>query len=168
MTTTPPEEPNGSGTPPTPPPPGGYQAPPPGYQAPPPGGYQAPPPGYQAPPPAYGAAPSGPPLSDSDQRLWATLGHAGPILIGFIAPLVIWLIYRGRGQFVEEQAKEALNFQILVAIAYVASSILSIVGIGIVLFPLVWIGALIFEILAAVATNKGQAYRYPINWRIIK
>jgi len=160
MTTTPPEEPLGSGTPATPPPPSGYEAAPPAYQA--------PPPGYQAPPPAYGAAPTGAPLSDAEQRQWATIGHAGPILVGFIAPLVVWLIYKGRGQFVEEQAKESLNFQIVVAIAYFASTILSFVGIGLILYPLIWIGALVFEIMAAIATNKGEAYRYPLNWRIIK
>ncbi len=163
MTETPPEEPQQ----PTPPPPSGYSAPPPGYQAPPPG-YQAPPPALQAPPPAYGAAPMGVPLSDSDQRLWATLSHAGAIIIGFIAPLVVWLIYKGRGQFVEDQAKEALNFQILVVIAGVAAGVLSFVGIGLLLYPLIWIGNLVFCILAAMAANKGQAYRYPFNWRIVK
>ena len=160
MTTTPPEEPLGSGTPPTPPPPPTYQAPPPAYQA--------PPPGYQAPAPAYGAAPTGAPLSDAEQRQWAMIGHLGPILVGFIAPLVVWLIYKGRGQFVEEQAKESLNFQILVAIAYFVSAILTVVGIGIVTGFLVWVGALIFEIIAGIAANKGEAYRYPLNWRIIK
>ncbi len=174
MTTTPPEEPQGSGTPPTPPPPSGYEAAPPAYQAPaggyqaPPPGYQAPPPGYQAPAPAYGAAPTGAPLSDSEQRQWATIGHAGAIVIGFVAPLVVWLIYKGRGQFVEEQAKESLNFQILVAIGAFVSSILVGIGIGLVTLPLVLLANLIFCILAAVATNKGEAYRYPLNWRIIK
>ena len=159
MTTTPPEEPQSPGTPPTPPPPSNQ---------PPVGGYQAPPPGYQAPPPAYGTAPTGAPLSDSDQRLWATLAHAGAIVLYFVAPLVVWLIYRGRGQFVEEQAKEALNFQILVAIAGFVSTLLVAVGIGAVLLPLVGLANLIFCILAAVAANKGEAYRYPLNWRIIK
>jgi hypothetical protein len=161
MSETPPEEPQ-QPTPqqPTPPPPAGYSAPPPGYNA--------PPPAYNAPPPAYGAAPAGAPLSDSDQRLWATLAHAGGIILGFIAPLVVWLIYKGRGQFVEDQAKEALNFQILVVIAGIVAGILSFVGIGLLLYPVVWIGNLVFCILAAMAANKGQAYRYPLNWRIVK
>lgn len=141
--------------------------PPQGAYGPPPGGY-APPPGGYPPPPAYGSAPSGPPLSESDQRLWATLAHAGSLLLGFIAPLIVWLVYKGRGQFVEDQAKESLNFQILVAIAYVASSVLSVVGIGLILFPIVWIVALVFIIMASVAANRGEAYRYPVNWRIVK
>ncbi|WP_263509115.1 DUF4870 domain-containing protein [Actinotalea sp. M2MS4P-6] len=108
------------------------------------------------------------PLSDSDQRLWATLAHAGAIFLSFIAPLVVWLVQKGKGQFVEEQAKEALNFQILVTILYIVSFILSFIGIGVILTFVVWIGNLVFCIMAAVASNKGEAYRYPINWRIIK
>ena len=159
MTTTPPEEPQGSGVPPTPPP--SYQAPT--------GGYQAPPPGYQAPPPAYGTAPTGAPLSDSDQRMWASIAHIGPVIASFVAPLVIWLVFKGRGQFVEEQAKEALNFQITVAIAAVAISIITAItlGIGGILY-LAFIVALVFMIMGAIAANKGEAYRYPLNWRIIK
>ncbi|WP_372595470.1 DUF4870 domain-containing protein [Actinotalea sp.] len=169
MTTTPPEEPQGSETPPTPPPPAGRGAtPPPSYQAP-AGGYQAPPPGYQPPPPAYGSAPVGAPLSDSDQRMWATIAHIGPIIVSFLAPLVIWLVFKGRGQFVEEQAKEALNFQITVAIAAVAVSIITAItlGIGGILY-LAFIAALVFMVMGAIAANKGEAYRYPLNWRLIK
>ena len=159
MTTTPPEEPQGSGVPPTPPPrhPG------------PPRGHHGPPPRYHAPPAAHAPAPTGAPLSDSDQRMWATIAHIGPVIASFVAPLVIWLVFKGRGQFVEEQAKEALNFQITVAIAAVAISIITAItlGIGGILY-LAFIVALVFMIMGAIAANKGEAYRYPLNWRIIK
>jgi len=168
MTTTP-DEPQvpSSVPPPAPPAPSGYEAAstpvaPPAYTPPPAGGY-APPPA-----PAYGAPAVGAPLSDADQRLWAMLSHIGAIVLGFIAPLVIWLIYKGRGQFVEEQAKESLNFQILVAIAYVIGTVTSVIGIGFIIIPVVWVAALVFEIIAGLAANKGEAYRYPLNWRLIK
>jgi len=122
-------------------------------------------PGYTA--PQY-AAPAPPPLSDSDQRLWATLAHIGPIIIGFVAPLVIWLIYKDRGRYVADQAKEALNFQITVTIAATISSILIFAFIGIVLLPAVLIVALVLMIMAAIAANKGQAYRYPVTLRLVK
>ena len=122
-------------------------------------------PGYVA--PQYAAAPPAP-LSDSDQRLWATLAHIGPIIIGFVAPLVIWLIYRERGQYVADQAKEALNFQITVTIAATISSILIFAIIGLVLLPIVLIAALVLMIMAAIAANKGQAYRYPVSLRLVK
>ena len=165
MTTNPPE-----GTP----DPGAYPPPdsptppqsPPGYQAP---GYgQTPPPGYGQTPPVYGQPAYAAPLSPSDERLWATLAQIGPILFSFIAPLVIWLIYRERSGFVNEHAKEALNFQILVAIAYAVGSILSFLVLPLLLFPLAWILTIVFGIQGAIAANKGELYRYPFNWRIIK
>src|ERR1035437_4434368 len=128
------------------------------------------PPGPTPPAPQYGAAPgyvapqyaaaAPAPLSDSDQRLWATLAHIGPIIIGFVAPLVIWLIYRERGQYVEDQSKEALNFQITVVIASVVVFILSIVtlGFGALLYIPLGIGALVLMMIAArvpIAANKG-------------
>ena len=150
-----------------PPPPGPGSVPPRAGSVPPPG-YNAPPPGYAAaPPPAYGAQP---PLSDADQRMWAMLSHLGAIILGFIAPLVVWLMYKGRGQFVEEQAKESLNFQITMAIVGVVFFILTIVTLGLLsfLYFILWIVILVFCIIAGLAANKGEAYRYPFALRLVK
>jgi hypothetical protein len=147
----------------TPPPPAGA-VPPPAYQAPPPG-YQAPPPGYAAPPPGYAAAA---PMSDTDQRLWAMLSHLGGILFGIIPSLVIWLVYKDKSRFVEEQAKEALNFQITILIGMVVSGVLTLILIGFVLMAVIGIADLVFCIIAGLAANKGEAYRYPFALRLIK
>ncbi|MCU1432342.1 MAG: hypothetical protein JWP95_1447 [Actinotalea sp.] len=178
MTSTPSDEPQvpaSGATPPPPPAASGYEA-----QVPPPApaAYQTPPaqPAYQQAPPAqgyqqapgYGAPGAAAPLSDSDQRMWATIAHIGGALTSFVAPLVIWLVFKERGRFVEEQSKEALNFQILVVIGYIVSAILSPIGIGLILWPIVGLVSLVFGILAAVATNKGEAYRYPFSLRLIK
>lgn len=148
-----------------PPPPAGA-VPPPAYNAP-PAGYQAPPPGYAAPPPAYAAAA---PMSDSDQRMWAMLSHVGGILLGFIAPLVVWLMYKEKSRFVEEQSKESLNFQITLVIAYVVATILMLVTLGLLFFLpwIVWAVSLVFCIIAGIAANKGEAYRYPFALRLVK
>ncbi len=122
---------------------------------------------YAAAPPA-GYAGAQPPLSDSDQRMWAMLSHVGGILFSFIAPLIIWLMFKERGRFVEEQSKEALNFQITLIIGYIISGILMIILIGAILFFVVWLAAIIFGIMAAIAANKGEAYRYPVAIRLIK
>lgn len=149
----------------TPPPPPQGAVPPPAYNAPPPG-YQAPPPGYAAPPPGY-AAPAAP-LTDAEQRQWAMFSHLGGILFGFVPALVIWLVFKERGRFVDEQAKEALNFQIIWNIALIVSWITIFIFIGFLLLPLVYIGGVIFMVMAGMAANKGQAYRYPVNIRLIK
>ena len=123
-----------------------------------------PPPPPQSPQPPAAAQP----LSESDERLWATLSHAGVILFGFIPPLIIWLVFRERSAFVNDQAKEALNWSILMAIASFVGAITTIAIIGFVILPLVGIAVLVFGIIAAMAANKGEQYRYPFNWRIIK
>lgn len=184
MTTNPNDEPQVPGTPPpsapaygapSSPPPGA--TPPPAYGAPPAGAYNQPPAGgYPPPAPSYGA-PMQPPLSEAEQRQWAMFAHIGGILLWFIAPLVIWLMYKERGRFVEEQAKEALNFQIFHIIVqfalWIVVAILTVVTFGIggllsFLNVVVAIVAVVFMIMAGIAANKGEAYRYPVNLRLIK
>jgi len=148
-------------------PPDGTPNPTPGPDVPPVYGSPAAPPPYGQPYPQQ-PAPAAVPLSPADERLWATLAHAGGILFGFLAPLVIWLIQKEKSAFVEDQAKEALNFQILVTIAYIAGSVLSFLIIPILLIVAAWICTIVFGIMGAMAANKGEAYRYPFNWRIIK
>jgi len=116
-------------------------------------------------PPAY-APPT--PLSPSDERMWATLIHVGGIVIGFIAPLIGYLVLKDRSAFVAENSKNALNFQLTVLIAYVVSAFLMIVVIGFLLYPLVWVVSIVFSIVAAVASNRGEVYRYPLTIPFVK
>jgi uncharacterized Tic20 family protein len=107
-------------------------------------------------------------MSQSDERLWAMLGHVGAIFIGIFAPLITLLIFGKRSAFVDDQAKEALNFQITVLLASIVSAILIFVIIGIVLLIIVAIAAFILAIIAGVKSYNGELYRYPVNWRLIK
>lgn len=121
--------------------------------------------------PPYGSgAPYQPqPLTPSDERTWTILAQVGPFILSFIAPLVIWLVFKDRSRFVDQEAKEALNFQITLVIASVAIGIISLVtfGFGTILY-LAFIAAVVFMILAAVENGKGAPYRYPVNIRLIK
>ncbi len=107
-------------------------------------------------------------LSESDAKLWATLSHLGFIIGGFITPLVIWLIQKDKSEYVAHHAKEALNFQITMAIAFVSCFILTFLVIGIFLLPLVAIAGLVFGILALIEANKGNRYKYPVSIRLVK
>lgn len=103
-----------------------------------------------------------------DEKLWAMLAHLSGIVFGFLGPLVAWLIKKDEMPFVNYQAKEALNFQITVFIALVAAGVLSFVGIGIILYPVVYIGNLVFCIMAGMKANEGVAYQYPVCLRLVK
>jgi len=92
----------------------------------------------------------------ADERTQAMLAHLSMILLGIIGPLIFWLIGKDKSAFIDDQGKEALNFSIIGTIA-------SIVTCGIA-----WIALVIFAIMGGLAANKGELYRYPVNWRIVK
>lgn len=127
--------------------------------------------GYPPSPPGGGYPPGPPPppapLSPSDERLWATLAQVGGIFFGFIPSLLIMLILGDRSAFVKSQSREALNFQLTVLIASIVSALLVIVLIGILLLIAVGILDIVLCILAAVANNRGEPYRYPLTLRLV-
>ena len=104
----------------------------------------------------------------SDDRTWGIIAHLSGIFTGFFGPLVIWLIKKQESSFLNEQAKEALNFQITIAIAMFVSALLSVVVIGFLLMPIFGIAMLILSIMAAVKVSNGEGYRYPFTLRLVK
>jgi uncharacterized Tic20 family protein len=122
----------------------------------------------------------------ADERQWAMFAHlsalAGGILttgwagsIGcFIGPLVIWLMKKDTMPFVDDQAREALNFNISVAIIFFVLWVLTFLtlGIGILLtgplMILVGLAWLVFTIIASMKANQGERYRYPFTLRLVK
>ncbi|MFW2514581.1 DUF4870 domain-containing protein [Demequina sp. SO4-13] len=123
--------------------------------------------------PTGGQPASSPPMSDSEGRTYATIAHAGVAASAFLgitllAPLVIWLIAKERSAFVDKEAKEALNFSILLVILYFVGGILAFVLIGFLVLAAAWICSIIFGVMGAIAANKGQNYRYPVNLRLVK
>mgnify|MGYP001570407945 CR=1 FL=1 len=111
----------------------------------------------------------GSPLAPTqDERNLAMLGHLLAIVLGFLGPLIIWLIKKDSSEFVDDQGKEALNFNILMLIAYGICGVLTCVAIGVLLLPVVWIVNILFAVLGGVAAARGNRYRYPFNWRLVK
>jgi uncharacterized Tic20 family protein len=149
----------------------GYGAPPPPSQqwgqqswgqpgAGPHGGYPTPPPGGPA------------PTTQQEQRQWSMLAHLGGVLalwpvVPMIPALVIFSIYASRDEYIKDQAREALNFQIVVLILYVIARILGALPLFPNLVVLVWIFSLIFSVLGAVAAGRGHRYRYPLTYRFL-
>ena len=105
-----------------------------------------------------------------DDKTMGMIAHLSGIITGFIGPLVIWLINKDKSDktWVIDEAKEALNFQITVAIAMMISIALMAVLIGLLLAPVVGIGALVLAIMAGLKANSGESYRYPFTLRLIK
>lgn len=107
-------------------------------------------------------------IPNNDDKNIATITHLAGTVFSFIPALIVWLLKKDDSAYISEQAKEALNFQITVAIAmFVCTTILSWIVVGFALIPVVWVANIIFCIIAAVATSKGETYRYPLCLRLI-
>jgi len=111
-------------------------------------------------------------MTAQQARQWAMFAHLSALaalLIGFpfLGPLIIYLVKKDEDQFVADQAREALNFNLTAMIAFVISIVLIFVIIGIFLLPLLGIAWLILTIVAGVQANKGLWYRYPLTIRFI-
>ena len=115
------------------------------------------------------------PQVSKEEQNWAMICHLSA-LAGFLipfgnifGPLAVWLIKRGEMPMVERHGKEALNFQITVAIAMVICFLLMFVLVGFVLIFVVGLGALVMTIMAAVKVSNGDYdYRYPLALRLLK
>lgn len=128
------------------------------------------PPTQDVPPPP---APEPPPVDadlvqDKDARQMAMLCHLLAIFTGFLGPLIVWLVKKDDHPFIDEQGKEALNFQFTVLIALVGGSVSMLLCIGFLILPAVWVLNIVFTILATAAANKGEHYRYPISIRFLR
>lgn len=106
--------------------------------------------------------------TDKDARLFGMLSHLLAVFTGFIGPLVIWLLKKDSSPFVDDQGKEALNFQITVFILMFVSGLLVFVVIGLFLIYAVWLADLVLCIIATIKANSGIRYRYPFAIRLIK
>jgi len=104
---------------------------------------------------------------DNDEKNIATITHLGGIVLFFIPALAVWLLKKQDSAYIETQSREALNFQVTVMIAMFAANILVWLLIGFLLIPAIWLGNIAFCILAAVATSRGENYRYPFSLRLI-
>ena len=129
------------------------------------------------------------PLSEADDKLWASLAHLGGILY-LLPSLLIYLILKDRGAKVRVEAKEALNWQITFLGAFVIIQIIvgiiggiavsaaiasgnyyggtGIAGVLWILPFALWVANVIFSIIGFVKVNGGGSYRYPIALRLVK
>lgn len=103
--------------------------------------------------------------ASSEDKLWALLAHLSYFVLAIFGPLIIWLVKKDESEFVGEQAKEALNFQLSVVL------ISLLCGITFILIPVaivLGIAGIVFSVMAGVKAYEGEDYRYPYTIRMIK
>lgn len=104
----------------------------------------------------------------SDDKIWIIFCHLSLILgIGFLLPLVVFLVKKDEYPAVAEQAREALNFHISVYLYLFISFLLCFILIGIPLLFIVGIGSAVLSIVATIKVSEGKPYRYPLTIRLV-
>jgi uncharacterized Tic20 family protein len=112
---------------------------------------------------------------DPQEKQWGMFAHLSalatfvlPVAGNIIGPLIIYLIKKDEYEFVNDQGKEVLNFQITWSIIFVISAILILVGIGILMLIGFGIAWLVLVIVGSVAASNGQYYRYPLTIKFLQ
>ncbi|MHC4293724.1 MAG: DUF4870 domain-containing protein [Planctomycetota bacterium] len=110
---------------------------------------------------------------EKDARMWSMFCHFGglagllplmPLVGCLIVPLIIWQVKKDDHSFIDENGKEALNFQLTILLIGV---LLGITCVGLFLLPFVVIYDVVFALIAGLRANDGKSYKYPIIIRFI-
>lgn len=114
-------------------------------------------------------------VTDPVEKQWGMFTHLAALsgllgipFGGIIGPLIIYMIKKDEYEFVNDQGKEALNFNITWSLIFIISAIMILVGIGILMLIGFGIAWLVLVIVATVAANNGQYYRYPLTIKFIQ
>ena len=109
-----------------------------------------------------------PPLPSlpSEEKIWVVLCHLSLFIgVGFLLPLVVYLVKKQDVPLTAEHAKEVLNFHISVYLYAAVAFVLCFVLIGVPLLMLIGVASLVFGVIAAIKASEGQFYRYPLTIR---
>ena len=114
-------------------------------------------------------------MSPQDERMWAALCHLAAFaglpaagLMGILGPLIVWLLKKDQSPLVDDQGKEAVNFQLSMLIYGLICMPTLCIGIGFVLLPSLVVLNVVLTVVAAVRANQGVAYRYPLTLRLVQ
>ncbi len=109
-------------------------------------------------------------IEDEKEKTWGMLTHllALSLFIGIpfgnvIGPLIIYLVKKDEYEFVKEQGREVLNFQITWSLILIISTILIVLGIGILMLIAFGIAWLVLVIVGTVTASNGNSYKYPFT-----
>lgn len=115
----------------------------------------------------------------SDEQSMAMLAHLSTIValvvsagwLSFVGPLIVWGLYKDRSPYVRQAAAGAFNFNIAMWLVMVAGWIATLTIIGAIIgIPMIIVACLlqvIYHVLGAVRANRGEAFSYPFQLRLL-
>ena len=107
------------------------------------------------------------PAPSQESKNLALLCWIASTLLGFIPGLAFYLVKKD-DPYVQDQAKEALNWSITFMLLLVIGKVLAIILVGFLVIGAAWLCHLLFCIMGAVATSDGKTFRVPFAIRLIQ
>ncbi|MFB6233235.1 MAG: DUF4870 domain-containing protein [Haloarculaceae archaeon] len=104
--------------------------------------------------------------ADGDTTL-AALAHVSALIASFLGPVLFLVLADDDDELVRENAKNAINFQIVLFIAALIAAVLALALIGFLLLPLIGVIDVVFVLIATVKANNGEIYSYPLTPDIV-
>ncbi len=110
-------------------------------------------------------------LTESD-RNYSIAMHLTPLVLSLIgvwpmsllAPLIFWLVRRNHSAFNDDHGREVFNFSLSIFLWHI---ILALTVVGLILWPVLWVVAIVSSIRGAVAAGNGEYFRYPMTIRFL-
>lgn len=107
-------------------------------------------------------------LSETE-RNWSMLCHLSGLagfffpFGGIIGPLICWLTRKDESEWINENGKSSLNFQLSVLLYMVLVFPLCFLIVGIPLIVALVFLKIICIIIASIKASKGEEFRYPLS-----
>lgn len=114
-------------------------------------------------------------MDSLNEKQWGAINHISALLglllpmALVLGPLLVWMLKRNESAFINEQGKQAVNFQLTILLA---SFVFMLLGYGMKLLmaisAIILVGGMVFAVIAAFSVYQGKSYRYPYAFRFIK
>jgi uncharacterized Tic20 family protein len=89
-------------------------------------------------------------------------------LVGFIGPLIIWLVKKDEDPEADWHGRESLNFQLnMLIVSIVALPLICACGLGVVILAVQPFYKVVLVVIASIRAADGKRFRYPWTLRIL-
>ncbi|MBG0860120.1 MAG: DUF4870 domain-containing protein [Bacteroidales bacterium] len=103
------------------------------------------------------------------ERNWAMLCHLSSFagyffpFGGIIGPLICWLTRKDESQWVNENGKSSMNFQLSILLYMVLAIPLIFLLIGIPIVMFLGVLEVVCVVIASIKASKGEQFKYPLS-----
>lgn len=107
-----------------------------------------------------------------EENNWAVILHLSQLLeftvIGYVVPFLIWLLMKDQYPGLDAHGKNVANWILSSLLWAVVCGVSLLIGIGLILFPVLFLLNVVFPIVGAVKASQGVIWKYPLTIEFFK